>query len=118
MGTGAGVAWLVAGTIATCISAIAAAASALFSARALQSQTRAVDVSSYLEIFERNQQMERRLRASASNARSSNLSCASTLTSLKPLLIFILGDASEVELQTSVEIHYAMVSLPLSHEAM
>ena len=44
-----------------------AAASALWSALALRSQARAVDVSSYLEIFKRNQQFERRLKASISS---------------------------------------------------
>jgi hypothetical protein len=66
MEPGAYITWLIAGTIAACVSAFAAAASAVFSARALRSQTRAVDVSSYLDILERLQQFERRLKASGS----------------------------------------------------
>jgi hypothetical protein len=66
METGAGVTWLVAGTIAAFVSALAAAASAIFSAAALRSQTRAVDVASYIEILKRHQQFERKLKASAS----------------------------------------------------
>ncbi|MGH6899847.1 MAG: hypothetical protein ACREJ5_25395 [Geminicoccaceae bacterium] len=66
MEAGAGVTWLIAGTIAAFVSASAAAASAICSALALRSQARAVDVSSYLEILERLQQFERRLKASDS----------------------------------------------------
>ena len=65
METDAGIAWLIAGTIAAFVSASAAAGSAVCSALALRSQARAVDVSSYLEILEQLQEFERRLNASA-----------------------------------------------------
>jgi hypothetical protein len=66
MDAGAGVTWFIAGTLAAFVSACAAAASAIWSGLALRSQARAVDVSSYLEILERLQQFERRLKASSS----------------------------------------------------
>jgi hypothetical protein len=65
METDAGIAWLIAGTIAAFVSASAAAGSAVCSALALRSQARAFDVSSYLEILEQLQEFERRLNASA-----------------------------------------------------
>lgn len=52
MEAGVDITWLIAGTIAAFVSACAAAASAIFSALALRSQARAIDVSSYLEILE------------------------------------------------------------------
>jgi hypothetical protein len=66
MEAGVGITWLIAGTIATSLSACAAAASAICSVFALRSQARAIDVSSYLQILEQLQQFERRLTASAS----------------------------------------------------
>jgi hypothetical protein len=67
MEPGAGAAWLIAGTIAAFVSAFAAAAAAIFAGLALSSQTRAVDVSSYLEILRRLQDSERRLKDTASD---------------------------------------------------
>jgi hypothetical protein len=67
MEPGAGAAWLIAGTIAVFVSAGAAATAAIFAGLALSSQTRAVDVSSYLEILRRLQDFERRLKDAASD---------------------------------------------------
>lgn len=57
-----------AGTIAALVSAGGAAAAALFAGLALSSQTRAVDVSSFLEILGRLQDFERRLKDAASDS--------------------------------------------------
>ena len=67
MESGAGAAWLIAGAIAAFISASAAATGAIVASVALRSQTRAVDVSSYLEILQRLQEFERRLKDAASD---------------------------------------------------
>jgi hypothetical protein len=67
MESGAGAVWLIAGTIAAFISASAAAAGAIVASVALRSQTRAVDVTSYLEILQRLQEFERRLKDAASD---------------------------------------------------